>query len=100
IFHEKGMRECIAVSLKEQFKECFGVHCELKALPWNALFNSFTTGGFQIGLTNWTSLVDDPVYTLNAFKSGTSNINYSKWSHPQFEHYLNLSDREVNPYQR
>ncbi|MBA3958010.1 MAG: peptide ABC transporter substrate-binding protein [Parachlamydiaceae bacterium] len=101
IFHESGIREHTAVCLRQQFKECFGIDCELKPLPWNAVFQKLTSGDFTMGLMHWTSLVDDPIYaTLNAFKSAAQEVNFAKWENPHFQKLLETSEQEANPFQR
>lgn len=100
IFHDKGIREYTANCLCKQFKECLGIECEMKPLSWSLLFQKMTTSDFQMGLMHWTSWVDDPIYTLNTFKSDNQEINFSKWENREFQSYIDLSEYEVNPFQR
>lgn len=100
IFHEKGVREMAALCLKEQFEDVLGIECKLKPLPWNSLFQSLTEGSFQMGLMHWTSNVDDPIYTLSSFKSATQDVNFAKWENPEFKRLLDLTEQEINPFQR
>ncbi len=54
-----------------------------------------------MGLYGWISWVDDPVYPfLQVFESRNNDINISKWEHPDFQKLLELSKREVTPFQR
>ena len=100
IYHEQGIREYTAECLREQFKEYLEIECDLKPLPWNSIFNRFTGGHFQIGLMHWTSWINDPIYTLNAFKSAKQEINFAKWENPDFHALLDLSEQEIDPVQR
>lgn len=100
LFTERGIREYTALCLKEQFKECLGIECNLDPLPWGQVFNNVTAGNFQTGLVYWSSLVDDPIYTLNSFKSADQELNFSTWEDPDFQHLLDLSDAEINPFLR
>lgn len=100
IFQGQGILEHAAVSLRQQFKECLGVNCELQSLPWNNVFNYLTTGNYQMGLVHWTSPIEDPIYTLSAFTSTLSSTNFPKWHHDYFERLIQLSEQETNPYQR
>lgn len=100
IFTGKGIREYIAICLKQQLKECFGITCEMQAYPWSSVFDLTTRGAFQIALIHWNSWFDDPSYTLNAFKYASEEINFSKWENPEFQRLLDLSDAEANPFQR
>ncbi len=98
-FLEKGIREYLALSLKQQIEGCLGIQLELKPLPWDALFNKMTKGDFQLGLVLWTSRIDDPIYTLNGFKAHEEN-NCAKWDNANFQRLLDESEREMSPFQR
>ena len=100
IFHQKGIREYAAVCLQAQFKECLGIECNLRPLPWGELFSKMADGNFQIAFVHWNSWISDPIHTLNVFKFAKEKINFSKWEHPEFQRLLNLSQQEINPFQR
>lgn len=53
-----------------------------------------------MGMMNWVPALDDPIYTLNAFKSSQDEINFSKWEDLNFQRLVDLSEQEVNPFQR
>jgi len=98
---EQGIREYTASCLKNQFKECFGIDCELSPLPWNKTFHRLTHEKYQMGIMHWINWVDDPIYTLNSFRSAAKQkVNFSRWKNSDFERYLDLSEREANPFQR
>lgn len=99
-FHEKGIREYIAVSLKQQWKECLGIECSLRPVSWSVLFNNMVKGDFQMGLIHWTSWIDDPVHTLEVFKSKQTQLNLSKWENLEYERLLHLSQQEGTLFQR
>jgi len=100
IFHDQGILKHIAVLLKQQLEDCLGIKCELHPLTWNILFKNISSGNYQMGLMHWGNFVDDPIYTLGSFKSRQSKLNFSKWHNTQFERFIQLSDQEINPYQR
>jgi oligopeptide transport system substrate-binding protein len=100
IFHHKGILEHIALCLKHQLKETLGIECELKPLAWAVLFDKITKGDFQIGIVQWSSEVDDPIYTLNAFRFGNAEINFPKWEHADYQKLLEESDQEIDPARR
>ena len=52
-----------------------------------------------MGIMHWSSWVNDPIYTLNLFRN-THEGNYTKWEHLEFQRFLELSEQEVNPFQR
>ena len=100
MFYKQGIQEHTALCLKQQIEECLGIQCVLEPLSWSAIFPKMTEGDFQIGLMHWTSWTDDPLYTLNTFKSAKENVNFAKWEHPRFQRLLDLSEQEVNFLQR
>lgn len=100
IYHEKSLFQRLVPILKKQFKECLDLECQPTPLPWNSVFNKLSQGNFQIGLTFWTSWIDDPIYTLNTFVSSKHDLNFAKWAHPDYQHLLDLSKYEINPFQR
>ena len=73
---------------------------DLKSLPWGSHFDKITKGDFQMGLMHWTSWVDDPIYTLSSFKFAKQEMNYAKWENLEFQQLLDLSESELNPFQR
>lgn len=99
IYLEKGIREYVAHNLRQQFKECLNLEINLKPLPWDVQFNNLTKGTFQLGLIQWVSWINDPIYTLNAYRSADDEINFSKWENAGFQHWLERAEHEINPYQ-
>lgn len=99
-YNEKGIREYAALCLSKQLMDSLGIECDLKPLSWKIYHNRIIGGDFQLGLMHWTSLIDDPIYTLNAFRTANQEINFAKWENPHFQHLLCLSDNEVNPFIR
>jgi oligopeptide transport system substrate-binding protein len=53
-----------------------------------------------MGLIHWNSWVDDPIYTLDMFKSKEIETNVAKWEHPRFQELLDLGRQEINPFQQ
>lgn len=100
IFHWKGLQQHTALCLEQQFKECLGIQCELHPLPWDTCFPRITEGKYQMGLMHWTSSVDDPIYTLNAFRFAQGGTNFTKWENHRFQKLLKLSEGELNLFKR
>lgn len=99
-FQEQGIREYTALHLQEQIEGCFGIKCEAKGLDCNYNFDNLIKGDFMLGLIHWHSWIDDPIYTLNAFKFAKEGINYSKWEDAEFQHILDCSEKTSNLFQR
>jgi oligopeptide transport system substrate-binding protein len=99
-YHEKGIRDHTAICLKQQFREHLEIECELQPLPWSATFNKMSEGHFQVGIEYWSPWIDDPLYTLNAFKFAKEKVNLSKWENAHYRRLLDLSEQEINLFQR
>lgn len=99
-FQEQGIREYTALHLQEQIEGCFGITCKAKGLDCNYNFDNLIKGDFMLGLIHWHSWIDDPIYTLNAFKFAKEGINYSKWEDAEFQHILDCSEKTSNLFQR
>lgn len=100
IFHNGGIREHTAILMKTQLKEILGLECQLKPVSYAQLFHQMFEGEFQMGLMHWTTWIDDPIYTLNAFRFAKEELNFAKWENPEFQRLFELSEQETNPFQR
>ncbi len=100
IFPQKGISEWISKELHQQLQESLGIDCHLQSFPWSSCFRRMIEGKFQVGLMQWSSLVDDPIYTLNAFKFANEGTNFAHWEHKEFQKLLDLSEQEMNPFQK
>lgn len=97
---ETGIQKYTALELQKQFQDCFEITCHLKPMLWREHLKRMITGSFQMSLVNWSSYIDDPIYTLDYFKSAKQGVNFSKWEHPQFQHLIDLSEKEIDFNQR
>jgi oligopeptide transport system substrate-binding protein len=100
LFHHKGTREHVAYHLQQQFNKALGAQIVLKPLSWDLLFEAMSKGNFTLGLMQWSSWVDDPIYTLNSFRSAQEGTNFAKWEHPRYQELMQLCDQEPNLAQR
>ena len=100
IYNYKGIRDHVVSHLKQQLKEALGLECDFIALPWPILFGRMTKGDFQMGLMQWTSWVNDSIYTLNGFRFASDDTNFSKWENTTFQELLYKADHEVDPERR
>lgn len=100
-FLQQGIRECTAIQLQQQLESCFDIPCTLKPIiDYNVHFDKITKSEFMIGLIHWHSWIDDPIYTLNAFKFAKEKINFPKWEDAEFQHILDCSEKTCNLFQR
>jgi len=89
--------EKMAVMFKAQWERVLGIKCEVKVLHWEEHFTEMITKNHQIGVINWVSWINDPIYTLQAFKYGDEPVNFSGWEDSEFSWLLDLSDQTVDP---
>ncbi len=92
--------EKVVYSLQKMWRDSLGIECDLKPLSWATFFHHVTEGKFQLAVISWTSWIDDPIYTLNAFRHAHDKINFSNWEDPSFQALLDLADQEINPHMR
>ncbi len=95
-----GTRYQMAQAIKKKIEETLQIPCYIETYPWGVLFEKMTQGEHHIGAMGWTALVDDPLYTLNAFKHVHERINFSKWEHPRYKELLDSANRELDPQKR
>ena len=100
IYHYKSIRDHVVSHLKIQFKEVLGLECDFIALPWRIMFDRMTKGEFQMGLMQWMSWINDPIYTLNSFRFASEGTNFCKWENPVFQELLYKADYEVDSEKR
>jgi oligopeptide transport system substrate-binding protein len=100
LFSPQGIQEHIALGLKQQLEKNLEIKCHLTPLAWSAHFYRMSERQFQAGLINWTPWVDDPIYTLNAFRFAKEGVYSTHWEHPDFQRLLDLGEEALNPFQR
>lgn len=94
------IRSQVAHFVKEQWEAAFGVRCSLEPLEWKLLFDKMTEGAFQVGGMSWESWIDDPIYTLNAFRDVIEPINFPKWENKTYQEVMQRAEREINLHTR
>lgn len=99
-YAHKSILEAAAIKIKQQIEKKLQIECHLQSFSWNNLFHKMCEGQFQIVLLSWTTPINDPIGMLNIFKFSKEGLNFSRWEDPQFQHLLNLSEEEINPFQR
>jgi oligopeptide transport system substrate-binding protein len=89
-------RNQVAHFIKEEWERAFGIRCSLESLEWKVLFSKMTQGDFQVGGMTWESWINDPIYTLNAFRDANEPINFPKWENKQYQKIMHLAEREID----
>lgn len=88
-----GLREKIAIEVRDQWEEKLGFICEVQRMEWRDLFKLMVTGDFQLATTMWKPLFSDPMYTLNVFESKSHPVNFSNWECNEFKQILANEDK-------
>jgi oligopeptide transport system substrate-binding protein len=57
-------------------------------------------GDYQIGAMNWKAWINDPSYTLNAFRYASERVNFAKWENEEYQALLANADQEICPESR
>lgn len=91
-----GTRRKMAEVVKDNWERIFGIHCEVEAYPWTQFFRKIQEGNFQVCSVLWNSWLNDPIYTLNAFKYSREKVNFSKWENKKYQQLLDASDQELS----
>ena len=86
----------ISEILKYDWERIFGITCKIEIYNWIDLFEKMTLGDFQVGAMHWVSLVNDPIYTLSAFRYKNEKVNFAKWENIEYQDLLNAADKEIN----
>lgn len=95
LIHNKGeLREKTTQAVAEQWTQGLGIPLTVESCEWEDLFHRLSIGDFQIGLINWRSAINDPSYTLNAFRHPHEKINFSKWENSSYQTLLEKADQE------
>lgn len=97
IYTDLKSREAMAKLLQKQFQEAFDIPCRIEPYEFRQLFAKMTKGEYQIGTMSWKSWINDPIYTLNAFKYRSNTVNFSKWENIEYQKLLDAAQAEINP---
>ncbi|MGH2611424.1 MAG: ABC transporter substrate-binding protein, partial [Rhabdochlamydiaceae bacterium] len=100
IYTEGGIRNTIAKAIQEEWEETLGIRCCIEAYEWHSLFAKIGEGDFQISAMDWIALIDDPSYTLEIFRKTNTLINFPKWHHAEYEHFLDKAHRKTEKQKR
>jgi oligopeptide transport system substrate-binding protein len=99
-YYDRGVYSKIAPLVQNQWEKNLGIKVKLDPLSKERLFSQMYQGKFQFCGQHWCSLIEDPIYMLDLFRSGQGNINISHWVNGEYRKLLIESDREQNPEKR
>ncbi|HSX11950.1 MAG TPA: peptide ABC transporter substrate-binding protein [Rhabdochlamydiaceae bacterium] len=96
IYTTDKMREKTTAILKNQIEKVLGIFCQIEDYEFHVLFNKMVQGDYHFGSIAWKSWINDPIYTLNAFKYRSNNMNFAKWENEEFQKLLDLAQQEID----
>jgi oligopeptide transport system substrate-binding protein len=94
-----NLHERTAKLIKQQWEEILGISCRIAFMEWEEMFPKICRGDYEVCLLTWTAWVNDPMYTLNAFKYSKDEVNFSKWENVNFQKLLDQASQEEEPSQ-
>ncbi|NDD58501.1 MAG: peptide ABC transporter substrate-binding protein [Chlamydiae bacterium] len=100
VYSNSNIRESSSLFLAQTWQRLFQINCQVVGYEFHSCLNKMMKGDYQIGTLFWQSLIDNPLYTLNAFKENDHEINFAKWSNSQYISLLDQAQKEVDPLLR
>ncbi len=95
-----GVRSKVAGFITQRWQQVFSVPCRAEGYEFHDCFTKLMKGDYQVGGMYWKSWINDPIYTLNAFKHRNHEINFAKWSNDKYRQLLDLAQQEPDPSTR
>jgi len=96
VFAPGAFREHATNVVKSEWENVLGIQCRVETHDWALIFRKLTQNDFQVAGVLWRSLMNDPIYTLNFFRSASDPINFSRWEMLSFQRLLDSADRELD----
>ena len=87
----------IAKEIQKQWQNTFGIPVILECIDSHIYLKESLRYNFQIRIALWYSWYEDPIYNLEYLKYRDDPMNMTNWEHPDFIHYLNQADNELDP---
>lgn len=100
IYSNSNTRESASLFLSQQWQKTFQIHAQVIGYEFHSCLNKLMKGNYQVGTLVWQSLIDNPLYTLNAFKESTHDINFAKWSNEEYVQLLDRAQKADDPLVR
>lgn len=91
----------IAQAIQQQWKDVLGIDVQLLHFDWKVYLSKISNSDYEIARMGWVGDFHDPVSFLESFKyrddlgMGGGN-NTTGWEHPDYIHYLDLAEQEID----
>ena len=91
----------IVQAVQDQWRTVLGIKkVRLRPTEDNVYFNEVTKGNYSLGFMGWISLISDPLFILNCFRSKSDLINKTNWESEEFKRLLEQSDLALGDIER
>ncbi|MBM3207562.1 MAG: peptide ABC transporter substrate-binding protein, partial [Chlamydiae bacterium] len=100
IYSNSNIRESSSLMLAQEWQKLFNIQFQIVGYEFHSCLNKMLKGDYQLGTLFWQSLIDNPLYTLNAFKDPSHEINFAKWHNSEYVKLLDLAQQELDPLTR
>lgn len=82
--------------IQQEWEETLGLKVVLDPVDKGHLYNQMLKGDFQIGSMFWVSIIEDPIYILDFFRSDHRRMNFSRWEDKKYEEILSAVNMEAD----
>jgi oligopeptide transport system substrate-binding protein len=90
----------ISQAIKDQWSKALNIEVRLENMEWKVLLDQIRKQDFQIARMSWFASFNDPMTFLGLYRMADSQMNQSRWSHPDFTSLLNQADLEKDANKR
>lgn len=94
------LKKTVVEFCKRQWEKHLGIRVCIEAYGWDNVFKKLTEKNFDMATAFWFTIYEDPLYTLNAFRSKHDKVNFSNYENPDYVKLLDQSELEVDPDRR
>ena len=81
---------------QEIWEKTFHIRILAHEADWATHMSAIDKGDYDIGMLEWLSCIEDPIYTLQAFKYKNGIMNRSLWESQNYIDLLNTSNVETD----
>ena len=91
----------IVQAVQDQWRTVLGIQkVRLKPYEENVYLNHVTSGNYDLGFMCRISLISDPLFILNCFRSKSDLMNKTNWENEEFRQLLEQSDFALGDIER
>lgn len=94
-YSNNEMWKKIALLIKSQWQDMFGIQCKLEA-HHEEHFTTLYAKNRHIATVNWFSTISDPIYTFYSFFAQGECVNFPKWYNSRYQKLFLLANRSTS----